>query len=335
MNASKGFLLALIALLLAVSTLMVLPYLEYLLLAIVLAYVLMPVQRRLEPRTGDRAAAAILSAAATIAVVLPLVFATRAVAAEASALFEAIRAGELQFEDVELALQRAVGVEIEIGEIVSSMAGDNGLGTVISVIDVFGVITHVLIGLGLTLFLLYFFLKDGEGFMEWLHWVVPLPEHVQSDLFESLDSITGAVLAGHVLVAIIQGGIAGIGLFVTSIPNALFWTAVMIVLSLLPIVGSFLVWGPAAAYIFLNGQPVAAAGLVVYGTIVVGVTDDYLRPIVVDRYARVNPSVIIVGVLGGIYVVGFMGIFFGPVLIGMLRVTLEVLADEFGTAESA
>jgi predicted PurR-regulated permease PerM len=129
--------------------------------------------------------------------------------------------------------------------------------------------------------------------------------------------------------------LAGIGLVVAGVPNALLWTVVMVVLSLLPIVGSFLVWGPAAVYLFVVGRPVAAALLALYGTVIVGVSDDYLRPIVVDRYAHVNPSVIILGVVGGIYVMGFMGIFFGPIIIGALRATLDVFREQYGDEMAA
>jgi predicted PurR-regulated permease PerM len=202
-----------------------------------------------------------------------------------------------------------------------------------SVVSAFGAITHTLLGVGLTLFLLFYFLKDREGFFQWLHARMPVPDDTQSEFYDELDHILKAVLLGHVLVALVQGVLAGLGLIATGIPNATFWTVVMTVLSLLPIVGSFLVWGPAAAFLFANGQTALAVGLFLWGTVVVGVSDDYLRPIVVDRYAKVNPSVVILGVLGGIYVVGFMGIFYGPVVIGMLRATADVFAGEFAVSE--
>lgn len=107
----------------------------------------------------------------------------------------------------------------------------------------------------------------------------------------------------------------------------------MIVLSLLPIVGSFLVWGPAVIYLLIQGEVVLGGLLFVWGVVVVGVSDDYLRPIIVDRYAKVNPSVIILGVLGGIFVFGVMGIFYGPLIIGLLRVTLEVFREELDENE--
>ncbi|WP_225335101.1 AI-2E family transporter [Halomicrobium urmianum] len=329
MDTSKVFLLGVAGVLLMVSTLMVLPYLEYFLLAVVLASVLAPLQHRLERHTGPSKAAAVLSAAVTVAVLLPLAFVIRAVAADAAALVEELGSGGEGLEEFEAGLEELLGVEVDVVGSIQSAAGNGGMEALGSAIDVFGTLTHVLVGLGLTLFLLFYFLRDGESFFEWLRWVLPLPDHVEDDLFESINHITNAVLAGHVLVAIIQGSLAGAGLFVAGVPNAFFWTAVMIVLSLLPVVGSFLVWGPAAIYLFTIGRPIAAGLLVVYGAIIVGISDDYLRPVVVDRYARVSPAVIIIGILGGLTVMGFIGIFVGPIIIGALKATLDVYREEY------
>ncbi len=103
----------------------------------------------------------------------------------------------------------------------------------------------------------------------------------------------------------------------------------MIILALIPLIGAFLVWGPAVAYLFVSGEPILAIALLVYSAVVVGVSDDYLRPIVVDRYAELSPGIIILGVLGGIYAFGVMGLFFGPVLLGALVTTLEVYDEHY------
>ena len=109
--------------------------------------------------------------------------------------------------------------------------------------------------------LLYYFLKDGDRFVRWLRRTTPLPDRVQDELYGEIDAITGAVLVGHVLVAVVQGALAGFGLFATGVPNATFWTAVMVVLALLPVVGSFLVWGPAVVYLVTGGRPLAGGAL--------------------------------------------------------------------------
>lgn len=334
MDTTKGFMLALVVVLLVLSTVFVLPFLQYFLLAVLLAYVLAPLLERLEPRIGRRLGAGVLVLGATVAVIVPVVVVSRVIASEAAAIVRGVQRGEISLAGVETVIERRTGLDVDLAAQLQTAVGGLDSGTFDNVLGVFGFVTHVAVGLGLTVFLLYYFLKDGERFFSWLRGVLPVADHVVDDLYADLDAIIWAVLVGHVFVAFVQGVIAGLGLVVTGVPNALFWTSVMVVLSLLPLVGSFLVWGPAAVYLAANGQPLAAAFLAVYGTIVVGVSDDYLRPVVVDRYAQVNPSVIIIGVLGGIYTMGFVGVFFGPIVIAALRVTLDLFEREFVAPEA-
>ena len=329
MESSRGLLLFLAVVLFVLSSLFVLPFLQYFLLAVILAYVLAPVQARAEEWASPRIAAGVVVALTSVAIILPLVLVTRAVAQDAAAIVEGVQSGGETIAELESVLGQLFGTQISFSEIVQSIVSNGGSDAFGSILGIFGAVTHAVVGLGLTIFLLYYFLKDGDSFVAWLRWVLPLPRPVQDELFSAIDEITWAVLAGHVFIAVVQGVIAGLGLLVAGVPNALFWTSMMIVLALLPVVGSFLVWGPAAAYLAIVGRPVAAVLLFVYGTIIVGVSDDYLRPIVVDRYAHVNPSVIILGVVGGLYAIGFMGLFVGPIIIGALRATLDVYREHY------
>ncbi|ADJ14686.1 AI-2E family transporter [Halalkalicoccus jeotgali] len=332
MNVRRGFLLGLIALLLAVSFAMVQPFLQYLLLALLLAFVLHPLHERLEPKVGGQLSAAILIVGSLIAFVIPFVVVGATVAGDAMALAQQLQSGGVSgfgLGQVEALIQQYTGFQIDLASRVSAYA-EQAAGIVAgSAPGVFGTISHAFVGLGLGLFVLYYLLKDGSKLMGWLRETLPLPSTVQDELYASLNEITWAVLLGHVLVAIVQGAIAGIGLFVVGIPNATLWTFIMIVLSLIPIIGSFLVWGPAAIYLVATGQTVFGVGLLLYGTIIVNATDNFLRPIVVDRHAKINPSIIIIGVIGGVYLIGFMGLFVGPVIVGALKVVLEIFDEHY------
>lgn len=330
MNISRGFFLLLISVLLVLSVAMVLPFLQYFLLSVLLAYILMPVQRRLETRTGPALAAGSIVLVTMLVVVIPFAFALRTAVLESTALVRAVRAGDITFEQPEQRIEAATGIEVDLTAQIQRVAEQAQAGDLVYVVDT---LIHLIIGLGLTIFLLYYFLKDGHKFAAWFRRTVPLPDDVLDRIYTESNQLMKAVLLGHVLVAIIQGVLAGIGLAATGVPNPVLWTMIMIVLSLLPIVGSFLIWGPAAVYLLIQGDAALAGFLVLWGIIVVGVSDDYLRPLVVDRYAKVNPSVIILGVLGGIFVFGVMGIFYGPLVLGLLRVTLEVFSEEVGEGQ--
>ncbi|MFW6321414.1 MAG: AI-2E family transporter [Halohasta sp.] len=331
MNAQRGVLLLVITVLSVLTGLLVAPYLPFVIAALLLAYVLSPIQERLERRVGSTTAAALLVVVATVAVVIPVVVLTVSVAEEAVRIARSIAAGDVVdgFSAVEAWLNARLPGEVdlaaELGTRLERLA-ETALGTAP---DLVASLTHVTVGLGLAVFLLFYLLRDGGRLVGWLRGVTPLPEDVQTRLYTRVDDMTRAVLLGHVLVAIIQGSIAGVGLLVVGIPNVLFWTVIMILLSLLPFIGTFLVWGPAAVYLLSAGRPLAGGFLFVYGTIVVGVSDEYLRPVIVDRYANVSPAVIVIGVIGGLSAFGVMGLFIGPIIIGALKVSVEVFDEEY------
>jgi predicted PurR-regulated permease PerM len=331
MERARAILLGLVGSLLVVSLLLVLPFLEYFLLAVLLAYPLRPLQKRFEGTIGPRATAGSLVVAATVAIILPVLFMLRVIVREMRAIIRQIRQGEFTFTAFEQWLFEVTGEEVDVMETVRRSLTQTNLGTVDGALGVFGTLSSVLIGVLLTMFLLYYFLKDADKFNRWLRATVPLPEHVYDDLQRELEDIIWAVLASHVLIAVIQGIVAGLGLIVLGIPNAFFWTAVMVILAVLPIIGSFLVWGPAGMYLFSVGQPLAGGGLLLYGAVVVSFSDDFMRPLIIDRYTetRINPGAVVLGILGGIYLLGFIGIFFGPVIIGSLRASLDVYRREY------
>lgn len=327
--------LLLAAVLTALAVEMVLPFLTYVLIAVLLAFVLRPLHLKLAPRVGPAISAALLIVGALVALIIPFLIMIAAVAGDAIRLAEQIQGSDVGLGTVESAIQEYTGREIDIAKRASGSV--QGLGEQLAgqAPEAFGIVTHAFVGIGLALFLLFFLLKDGDKLLGWIRTITPLPEGVQDDLYESVGDITWAVLLGHVVVAAVQGAVAGIALFVVGIPNALFWTFLMMLLALIPAIGTPLVWGPAAVYLVWSGQTLAGAALFVYGAVVVNLTDEFLRPIVVDRRAKINPSIIIVGVIGGMYLMGFIGLFYGPIILGALKVTLEVIEEHYPELGSA
>jgi predicted PurR-regulated permease PerM len=331
MERTRVVLTVLGAALLGLTALLVLPFVEFLLLAVLLAYPLRPLQRRFEGHLGPKLTAGGLVLVATLAIVLPMLALLRVVVREVRSFLDRIESGEIAFEELEAEIASLTGREIDLRESLQSAIESAGVGTVDGVLGLFQTLTSLLIGLALTLFLLYYFLKDADRFNGWLRATSPLPDRIYDELHREFDDVMWAVLVSHVFIAVVQGVVAGIGLIVLGVPNAVFWTAAMVILAVLPIIGSFLVWGPAALYLFSIGQPLAGGVLFVYGLIVVSLCDDFLRPLVIERYteSRLNPGAIVLGVIGGVYLLGFIGIFFGPVIIGSLRAVLDVYRREY------
>ena len=328
MNRSQAFLLGIIALFSALAFVIVLPFVEYVVLAALLAYVLNPLHRRLASRLGEITAAISLIVGTLFVIVVPLLYVISVFIAD----LRAIARGEsgLDAAEIEARILESTGVEIDVAEVLTSGAQQifevlfDGVGGVVA-----GTL-KISMGLAVMVFLLYYLLLEGEAFVEWFSDLVPLPAHVIDRLLSKLDAVTWGVVIGHISVAVAQALLAGIGLWAAGVPDDAFWTFIMVILSLLPLIGAFMVWGPAAVYLAVVAGDVGNGLLLaLYGLTVVSLFDNYARPIVIDRRAHINPGVLLLGVVGGIYAVGFTGVFVGPIVIGVLVAAMETYRTEF------
>ncbi len=333
MNKTEKSLLVLLTIIGLLTTFVVLPVLQYVLLSVILAYVLYPLHTRLREFVGDFASAILLIAGAIVAIIVPIIYILVVFASDLQALAEGdITADITQLEE---RLTELTGVDVEISVSFSQIAErlvDILFGGVASILST---ALEFFIGIALVLFLVFYLLRDGDEFVQWLKELSPLPQRDTDRLFERVNATMWGAVIGHSFAALVQALVAGIGLWIAGIPNPVFWTVVMAVLAFLPLIGAFLVWAPAAGYLFLINETVAAVFLFVYGLTIVSMIDYYARPLVIDQSARLNPGVILVGVFGGIFTFGFVGLFVGPIIIGVLAATLETIREKQQEGEAA
>lgn len=327
-DARSGFFVLLLAVVTVLSLAIVLPFLTYVLLALLVAFLLSPLHRRLSSAVGDQVSAFVLVGGAlaltggTIAVLLI------SLPANVSNISGAIT-DVLQQSQIQQQVREAVGVRIPINTVLSDaprraadlLVGD--ISTIASMtIDTF-------LGLLLFVFLVYYLLKDGDRLVAWVSEIIPLRPSTAAELRQVTSSTTWAVLKGHVLVALVQGGIAGLGLLAVGLPNVVFWTVVMMFLGLIPVIGVAGVLGPAVIYLTLVGRLAAAGFLTVYGFTVVAAVDDYLRAYVVDRGSELHSAAILVGAFGGVYAFGTMGLFYGPIVVGLFQALVRLFDEHY------
>ena len=171
------------------------------------------------------------------------------------------------------------------------------------------------------LYTMYFLQIDGDKLMKKVLYYLPLDNSDESEMLEKFTSVTRATLKGTMLIGILQGGLAGTALAVAGLDNAVFWGTVMAVLSIIPSVGSALVWIPASIMMIVQGNVAGGIGLMVFCGMVVGSLDNVLRPMLVGKDTKMHELMIFFGTLGGIMMFGITGIFIGP-LIASLFVTI-------------
>lgn len=345
MDLRLGFLLVLLAFLGAVSALLVLPLLQYVLAAALLAFVLFPLHERLESRAvsvGDREvtidprlSAGLVTAFGIVAAVIPVLVLSVVLLQTTLSFLEDVResdtVGELRELARELGVNDTTIAELE-GYLLTEVDGILEQGVELVLQELLRLVNlSVQVGLGLLVlvFLLYYLLVDGRRLVAWVGSVAPIDDDVRDELFTEVDGVTWAVMKSHVLVALVEGVLGGLGLYLVGVPNVTFWTVMMIVVSFLPAIGIWLVWAPAVGYLVLIGEPISGVLLLAYGIAVLSVVDNYLRAILVDIESGVHPAVVLLGVIGGVYLFGILGLFLGPVLLATFKAVLEVFGDVY------
>ncbi|WP_049927228.1 AI-2E family transporter [Halopiger goleimassiliensis] len=309
--------------------LVILPYLQYVLLGVVLAYILMPAQRRLERLVGSMVAALTLVAVAILTILLPLAYVLAIAIREAFDVVAALQNGELDVGAIEAQLE-STGYSVDLVELYENYqdpiaTGLQGIAT--RTVEFAGGLPSLFIGITVTLFVLFSLLRDGDALVAWFQQVLPIEDDVQLELRRKLDRLMWASVVGNVAVAGVQAILLGIGLFLLDVPAVVFLTVATFVLALLPLVGAFGVWIPVTLYLLATGSIGAAVILVLYGSLV-SASDTYLRPALIGRSSAFNSAIVVVGIFGGLVVFGAVGLFIGPVVLGGAKVTLDVFARE-------
>jgi predicted PurR-regulated permease PerM len=183
-----------------------------------------------------------------------------------------------------------------------------------------------------TLISLFFFLRDGAGFCHRLRRLLPMDQEHQEKLFGNIVNATTAVVHGCLVVAIIQGLLAGIAYWLVGVPYAVVWGVVTAFFALLPVGGTTIVSVPVCIYLFLQGEMVRGLVLLIWCVGVVGTVDNILKPMFIGSRLKLPLLLLFFGILGGLAVFGALGLILGPVLFALLAALLDVYSEEYATA---
>jgi predicted PurR-regulated permease PerM len=187
----------------------------------------------------------------------------------------------------------------------------------------------VLLHLIVLMFALFFFLRDGPHLVCRVVELVPMEETGKQVVLAGLDRILVAMLRGTVVTASAQGALTGIGLALFGVPFPVLLGFAATFLAVVPFVGASLVWFPAAVYLFVNEQTMAAVGLTLWGLVLVGLIDNVLRPVVIGEHAQLPILLLFLGVLGGIQIYGLIGALISPMVIACLFAFAHIYREQY------
>lgn len=181
----------------------------------------------------------------------------------------------------------------------------------------------------LMLYTMFFLLIDGPRMLGGILRHLPLREQEKEQMKDRFLSVTRATIKGTIVIGIIQGSMSGLAFWVAGIPDALFWTVVMIVLAIIPVIGAALVWVPACIILMATGEVLTAVVLAAFCSLIVGSVDNVLRPRLIGRDTRMHDILILFSTLGGLLTFGPVGFIVGPVLAGLFVTSWEIFGSAY------
>ncbi len=336
----QWFLLVCLLLVLLFGYFVLRPFVNIFIMALVLATITYPAYRRILKLTRGREGVAAMVSTILVVVVLivPCVSLLGLVARESVQVYgwinEKVQSGALLDQGVlewtrrmQQELAQRLNVEtLDLGKAVTAAAGDlSGLLVKWSTAAV-KVVTSALWQFFLMLFALFYFYKDGANFLHWVMHLTPLPGSLEREIAGKFREVSQSAFYGTFLTALAQGFLGGVGFLIVGLPP-LVWGVFMAFFSLVPLVGTFLVWGPAALLLVLGGRTGAGIFLAVWGVLVVGLSDNVLRPLLMKGKSQLHPLLIFFSLIGGIMAFGPLGILLGPLAIVLVISMLKAYEE--------
>ncbi len=320
-------LIGLLLALLYVAFLVVQPFLTYLILGFILTYLLHPVYRRLARKLGsDWWASLLMVLLILVVVILPSAWIVSKLVTQSVNAYNTFRALELDLPPTVESLLQPVLADPDL--VLDRLAKNTKDFIVNQAPNILGSIADVILGLFIMFFFIFYAFLNGERWLHDLRRNLPMEKAHRERLFDRMGSITSAVVYGQFLTAVIQGSLGGLMFIIFGIPNPVFWGVIMIILSFLPLVGTPIIWVPVALLELLQGRVLAGVGILIVGSVVVMNVDNLVRPYLISSRDNLNPVLILIGVLGGLKLFGFIGILIGPLLLALLQTVIELFREK-------
>lgn len=322
---------------------MVAPFLVAISWAAVMAIVIYPLNERLTSLVRSRSLAAAISCVLVVlTVVLPLVAVTVTVTRSTISFLRARNIESIddvqsiglwlshEVDTVTVWVQSHTGFDasaikdVNVTEVAPRLVGYLTTQTQ----SLLGGVAGFLFNLTIVLFTLFFFLRDRESVLESVRASLPLSDAAASAVFRRVEAVIRASILGTGAVSLAQGILSFIAFWALGTGAPAVLAVITAFMSFIPFVGAAGVWVPVAIYLAATGSPVKAIILAIYGTFVISLADNFIRPIVIGDATRLHTLLIFFSILGGLQVFGFLGIFMGPVVLAIALAIFEIFRRE-------
>lgn len=318
------------------------PFASSLIWAAIIAIAMHPLYRRVLRVTRNRPgpAAGIMTAIAFLLVIVPAAILFSALTSQAVGLYEYvygyIQSGKwaatwesIRSSRIGSILAHPALDQIDVKGRVIKALGDLSSGMAAQLGGALKNILLLVVNFLIMLFALFFFFRDGESWYRTAVDILPFTPEQKENITSKMSGTFSAVINGIFLIALLQGVVTGVGFAIFGLSFSVFWGFFAFILALLPVVGAAGIWVPGALYLLLTGSTIKGILLAVWGTLFVSLPDNFLKPILIGRKAKLPIFFLFIGILGGLKVYGFLGILFGPLIVTLLTVFITIYREEY------
>lgn len=317
------------------------PYFSALLWAAILAVIFHPVKNKFRQALGDRNNLASLLTVLMIClmVFIPLAIVMSSLIVEFNLVYNSLQNAETPLPVILADLLRYLpdwarallaehhfATAAEIQQTLSNVALRGGRYLAGSAFLIGKNTFGIAISFGVMLYLLFFLLRDGSHLVNLILEALPLSRYVKHHLFMKFVAVARATVKGTIVVAVVQGVLGGLAFWFLGINGSLLWGALIAFLSLIPAVGSAIIWVPAAIYFFASGMFWKGVFLVGFFMLVVGLVDNFLRPVLVGKDTKMPDYLILITTLGGMEIYGINGFVIGPLIAALFIACWNLLS---------
>jgi predicted PurR-regulated permease PerM len=331
-NTEKYFLFGLLAIVLVLTLAILYPFLSVFILAAAFAVIINPVYLWIKKhitRKNSGLASLLTIILFLITLCIPLFFMGVTIFNQAqNAYYSVVTNGDtsLFIQKVDTSINNFLpdGFTFNTHEKVTAFTSflSNNIG------NFFASTFNTLLMIVITIFTMFYILKDGEEWRDTLIKIIPLSEKNIKEILSDLKNSVNRILKGSFFIAIVQGALSWLGLWFFGVPNPALWGVVAGLASFIPNLGTSIVSVPAIIFLFLNGMQIEALGLLLWSAAIVGTIDNFLSPYVISKGTEIPPLFVLFSILGGISLMGPLGILLGPLILSLLYSLVSIYRKE-------
>jgi len=295
-------------------------------------------------RNRKSISALIMTIVATFLVILPLVFISATVAVDMFDIYQSVT-DNVEISELKSRLEKLKGLipvavidelekRLQIGELNIHQMAVKGLGSVSGYVinevqDAATNLTGLLVNLGMMIFSLFFFFRDGERLLDRLKYLIPMKEEQKDEIFKKFHDTLYAVILGVMVTAAIQGILQGLFFWILGISYSALGGVLTFVFALIPIAGAVIVWLPVGLYLVFTGSIYTGIAVLVFGGLVVSSVDNFLKPMMIGGRVKLSTLFLVLTIFGSLSVFGFTGIIIGPILLAILMSFIDIYKSEY------